>query len=153
VVVDFHATLHHGHFKEVSKFVINHYNFPNKTNKTPPFLFGHPSGDCLPGENATVLQDYDLRQSAVIGFADPDNPNEFTGKSQYPSSSVATLGQAQEAWAVGGVIHIRRVRHHHHRVFRAKAHGDFGYAVSEGGLMYGGSSTGQVNWVAGGKED
>ena len=150
VVVDFHATVHHGHFKEVSRFAISHANFPNKT---PPVLFGQPTGDCLPGERSFVLQDYDLRVSAVIGFTDPDHPNEFNGSSQYPSSSVATLGQAQEAWILGGVVHIRRVRHHHHRVFRAKAHGDFGFAVSEGGLKYGGSSTGQVNWVARGKEE
>jgi hypothetical protein len=147
VRVHFEADFHHGHWGHVEPFKVSHLNFPNHT---PPAPFGRPSGDCLPGERALILQNYRQGLPAAIPF-DSDHPREFSDHDQYPRG--VPLLDAYYAWVVGGVVRIRRVHRHHHLVFKARAHGDVGYAISEGGLRYYGSSTGQVQWVARGHEE
>lgn len=141
VKVDFHVTVRNGRLHVVSLFRVSQLNFPNVT---PPIPFGRSRGQCFPGERSVMFLNYQQGVSAAIPF-EAHHPNEFK------DSDALLLGSrpiATEAWVLQGKVSIRRV---HHR-FRGTAHGDLAFAVSEGGLKFGGSSSGKVKWVATGHE-
>ena len=113
VKVSFTAELRktgHG-WHAVTLFRASGLNFPNVM---PPIPFGSPTGHCYPGPNGITFVDYSTFDPAIM-LTDSDHPTEFNGKSHDPASG--TLGEAFEAWVIGGNLSIRRV---HHR-FKVKA--------------------------------
>ncbi len=77
-----------------------------------------------------------------FGTGSLDN-NEFFAAYKYPST-----GNVLTENAVYGIVHVKRVHRRHRAVFQVRAHGWFLSALSEGGLKYGGGSTGAVDWRA-----
>jgi hypothetical protein len=68
VKVRFDVTVHNGRLRHVTEFRVSHLNFPSET---PPIPFGRPSGNCLPGENAFVFQNYHKLHPAAMLFDGP----------------------------------------------------------------------------------
>jgi hypothetical protein len=134
VPVKFTVKLKHGHFKHVTDFKAKGFNYPNKT---PPVPVGDPTGHCYPGETGWSLFTF-KRGTTEIPFGEGDaEPNEFLVDYSYHG--------IYEEYIAGFV----KVQEHADGRFKGlKAHGVFTYAVSEGGLQYGGSSTGDVKWKA-----
>jgi len=156
--VRFDVTFDQGNYKKVSQFQAKDFNYPNKTASGTPIPVGTPRGQCVPGETGWITWFNRGPQglSADIPFGTGNLPeNQFLGEYKTPAT-----GTTIEQWEVYGQVHVDKVVHrrchrrHHRRhcshivSWNVSAEGYFIRAVSEGGLIYGGSSTGEVDWKA-----
>jgi hypothetical protein len=140
--VRFDVVILAGHYRKVKDFEVKDEGFPNAT---PPVPYGHPSGDCIAGEPYwfRICPNSQMGPCAAPFGEGELRTNEFFGLQRYP-----TTGPAVNYEAYAGAVNTKKVGRRHHRHFRVTAHGDFVIALSEGGLRYHGSSTGQVEWRA-----
>jgi hypothetical protein len=126
----------------VSDFTGKKIGFPNTT---PPVPVGKP--DCRYGVPPfcgsppktylfTALEEPAPLDANQIPF-DKDTPDEFFRKSQYPDAPF----HPSEEWIARGIVRHSKKKGWH-------ATGRFVLALSEGGLQYGGGSTGYVHWDA-----
>ena len=142
VKVDFkvHLAGKHNKLLYVSDFAGEKIGFPNTT---PPIPEGKP--DCRYGVPPfcgskplnyffTALEEPTPLDANQIPF-DKDTPDEFFRKSQYPDSNPF------EEWIARGFVRHSKKKGWH-------ATGRFVIDLSEGGIRYGGGSTGYVHWDA-----
>jgi hypothetical protein len=113
-------------------------------NTTPPIPLGEPGQALCAGNSQRfdyLFQGfYDLPpESYKIDFRDA-HPTNFHRKEQYPA---APAPPSQE-WIVDG--HVSSHKRHGNRIWHSS--GSLVLARSEGGLQYGGCSTGRVLWEA-----
>jgi hypothetical protein len=146
VPVKFKFFIEHGQLTEARHFQAEDYNFPNMT---PPIPFGHPTGNCYKGPRDWRLftrLEADGSQTGVFKFGRGRlgsrslEENEFAGRYQYPAPPNPPIYETE----VYGKVSVERVN----GVFHIRAQGWFVEADSEGGLQYGGGSTGAVHWKA-----
>jgi hypothetical protein len=153
----FGVEVSHGDFDRVHDFVARDFNYPNFT---PPVPVGQPrGGQCIPGE-VTPEDDPDnwvfwntgtvrnltaghLPHYSIAFGKGSLRENEFHRVWKYPRT-----GLTLEQRSVYGKVNLDRVGRRHHRHWLLTAHGFFVKAQSEGGLIYGGPSTGTVDWKA-----
>jgi hypothetical protein len=144
VPVKFTVRFKHGKLKVVDDFRAKGFNYPNLT---PPIPDGKPTGTCWPGEEGWYH--YQFRdKSAPNGFTseirfgagEADEPNEFVG-----IYKVVYSGHTLWEDYVQGIVNVKK---RDNGTFNVKAHGGFVSARSEGGLDFGGGSTGLVTWQA-----
>jgi hypothetical protein len=144
--VKFSGYLRSGKFVDVDYFEAAVVNY---ANRTPPSPDGVPTGHCLPGSSAEFPFKF-LNFQTGDGNMTVDEVKckaDFCGEF-HDSSKVMAGGLVQEEWTVSGRLTITQVTHG----FRMTANGSFLFAISEGGLNNGGSSTGKVTWEATGTE-
>lgn len=134
VPVKFTVHFKHGHPKHVTDFKAKGFDYPNMT---PPVPVGNPTGHCYPGEPGWSLFTFkDGTTDIPFGEGDAE-PNQFLVDYVYH-------GLYEEY--ISGYV---KVQDHADGSFKGlKAHGVFTYAASEGGLQFGGGSTGNVRWTA-----
>jgi hypothetical protein len=143
VPVRFEVWVSHGQPKFVHRFRAKGFGYPNRT---PPVPVGSPRGNCYPGYDGWYTWLWD----------DPDGPADFTleipfGTGQLNENEFKAVDKhvydgrlVLSQTYVEGTVNVTR----RNGEFHAKSHGAFLDAVSEGGLIYGGSSTGRVTWKA-----
>jgi hypothetical protein len=134
VPVKFTVKLKHGKLKHVDDFAAKGFDYPNMT---PPIPVGNPTGHCYPGEPGWSHFRWQGGTS-LIPFGEGDaEPDEFIGDYDYHNLYYEY---------VAGFVKVQEDRDGSFKGL--KAHGVFTYAASEGGLQYGGGSTGNVRWKA-----
>lgn len=139
--VRFKLFIDHGKFEKVKNFEATGFNYPNLT---PPAPGGHRTGNCIPGPaywslfgDNTNPAGTDTTYTLRFGKKSLD-PDEFFARDRYPRDDPYYWNQ------VYGKVRVEKK----HGKFDFHAHGDFVRAASEGGLSFGGGSTGFVDWKA-----
>lgn len=133
VKVGFDLYVKHHEFRLVRAFTAKNLKYPNLT---PPIPRGHETGRCDPGPSVYEFLDFDSFLDAIDIDADR---GIFSGASKFTSS-----GHTLEQWVLHGHVTSKRVKGH----IQWKARGYLVYAQGEGGLEFGGASTGNVFWKA-----
>src|SRR4051794_38798728 len=143
VPVKFTVHLKHGDLKYVDDFAAAGFDYPNET---PPIPVGHPTGHCGPGEEG-YSHFYFPDSSSTSGFTyqipfgkGDAEPDEFIG-----DYKIVHGGHILYEHYVAGFVKVKK---RDDGSFNVKSHGVFTVAGSEGGLEYGGGSTGNVQWKA-----
>jgi hypothetical protein len=141
VPVKLTVVVHHGDLAYIEGFQAKGYGY---SNETPPVPEGHPAGHCYPapeGWRVWSFKDPDggITTRAKFGTGDL-RPNQFEGtyKNKYHGATLYEQdlkGTVKMDERPGGAVDFN-------------AHGAFLEAGSEGGLEFGGGSTGFVNWKA-----
>jgi hypothetical protein len=144
VPVKFTVHYKHGELKFVDEFRAKGFNYPNET---PPIPDGKPTGNCLPGEDRWY----------TFLFRDKSAPDGYTSKIRFGTGDAKSSNEFVDYYKImsGGhvlaedyVQGIVNVKKRDNGSFHVKAHGAFVSAASEGGLEFGGGSTGLVTWQA-----
>lgn len=150
----FGVEVSHGNFDEAKDFTARDFNYPNFT---PPVPVGRPRGQCIPGE---VSPDDDPALSVwwptghVFDSAAGHHYGIRFGTGSLDENEFARTWRDQRQGfvfaqrSVYGNVKLERAGRRHHRRWKLTAHGFFVKAQSEGGLIYGGPSTGRVDWTA-----
>ena len=139
--VKFDVVVLSGNFRKAKDFQIKDFGYPNLT---PPIPYGHSRGKCIPGEEGwRQICPQTAMGACAVPFGSGKRDDEFLGVNRYPTTGTPYIYEGYF-----GNVSATKVGRPHHRHFRLTAHGFFVQAVSEGGLQYGGSSTGDVRWKA-----
>jgi len=140
VPVRFEVHFANGKPKLVDVFRAKDFGYPNQT---PPVPRGRPRGSCIPGYDGWSYFNFRDPQGGYtteVRFGTgAQEENEF-GRTYQQYLGNTLLNQH----TIHGFVNVERRAGE----FHVKSHGMFLDAVSEGGLEYGGSSTGVVTWKA-----